>query len=541
MPPLPCCIRVILLKSKRVKHCLLLIALAALLAGCDSQKKADQEAERQRLQSQLAAAEQDRTRLLAEREAEATKRVEAERAAAVAERAALAAQGKQQEAAQKDLENQIEKMKAETARLAEQRSRMKASDAAAQQQAEDQLADQRAAIDALRAKAEEERRKLDKARERAEAERVAAQNAIVEANAREASAKRAQELALKQTTAVFFAPLSTAGDWFDTERYGYVWRPSIAFNDHTWRPYADGRWQYTDYGWTWQSNEPFGWAVYHYGRWARLAGTGWVWVPGYEWAPAWVAWRWHRPREFIGWAPLPPEAQNPKGFTSKVDAEYDIGPGSYAFIAIADFDAPSYLGKFAPAERNKDILPLTSNITYIAPKAGGGMVCGGPDLGLINSELRRLRNDLELKAVSRVGVQLMDSAATTAAPDIMNAGALMLFAPRLKNSPPIGKPEHLKGRLEAKNADRGWDPTSPWQTDEWRGRLKAEAATADAAEKAAANRPPPPPPKAATPTPTPTPAPIQRPPAPPQRNNPRGGPLDSRPIEPSSPLFPRKN
>ena len=55
--------------------------------------------------------------------------------------------------------------------------------------------------------------------------------------------------------------------------------------------YADGYWAYTDVGWTWISYEDFGWATYHYGRWASLADYGWVWFPGsdLEWGPAWVS------------------------------------------------------------------------------------------------------------------------------------------------------------------------------------------------------------------------------------------------------------
>lgn len=34
------------------------------------------------------------------------------------------------------------------------------------------------------------------------------------------------------------------------------------------------------YGWTLFSDEPFGWATYHYGRWAWNFQVGWLWVPG---------------------------------------------------------------------------------------------------------------------------------------------------------------------------------------------------------------------------------------------------------------------
>jgi hypothetical protein len=35
-----------------------------------------------------------------------------------------------------------------------------------------------------------------------------------------------------------------------------------------------------DGAWTLASDEPFGWATYHYGRWAWNFQAGWLWVPG---------------------------------------------------------------------------------------------------------------------------------------------------------------------------------------------------------------------------------------------------------------------
>ena len=44
-------------------------------------------------------------------------------------------------------------------------------------------------------------------------------------------------------------------------------------------------------GWTWISDEPYGWATYHYGRWYDDPEIGWSWVPSNEWAPSWVSWQ----------------------------------------------------------------------------------------------------------------------------------------------------------------------------------------------------------------------------------------------------------
>ena len=64
----------------------------------------------------------------------------------------------------------------------------------------------------------------------------------------------------------FYDELAPYGQWVWHPRFGYVWLPETVSDN--WRPYAVGRWTYTDeYGWYWDSYEPFAWAVYHYGRW----------------------------------------------------------------------------------------------------------------------------------------------------------------------------------------------------------------------------------------------------------------------------------
>jgi hypothetical protein len=61
---------------------------------------------------------------------------------------------------------------------------------------------------------------------------------------------------------------------------------------------------YTSYGWTWVSYEPYGWATYHYGYWARDPFLGWVWIPGYEWSACRVRFAYYD--DYISWTPLPP-------------------------------------------------------------------------------------------------------------------------------------------------------------------------------------------------------------------------------------------
>jgi hypothetical protein len=94
---------------------------------------------------------------------------------------------------------------------------------------------------------------------------------------------------------VFFDQLDPYGTWYDDPTYGWVFAPSQS----GYVPYSNGRWKYTDYGMLWVSNDRFGWATDHYGRWVYQ--NRWVWAPDLTWGPAWVSWR--QGNGWIGWAP----------------------------------------------------------------------------------------------------------------------------------------------------------------------------------------------------------------------------------------------
>jgi hypothetical protein len=121
-------------------------------------------------------------------------------------------------------------------------------------------------------------------------------------------------------TAEFEAPLAAHGTWVEVGTYGHCWRPAgIAVG---WRPYCVGSWVWTDCGWYWETDEPWGWACYHYGSWVLDPVYGWVWVPGIEWAPAWVVWR--SGGGYIGWAPCAPRG-------------VFVAPGFFAFVEVGHF------------------------------------------------------------------------------------------------------------------------------------------------------------------------------------------------------------
>lgn len=115
---------------------------------------------------------------------------------------------------------------------------------------------------------------------------------------------------------VGYRDLDAHGDWLHEPEYGYVWRPRHV--SHTWTPYRDGRWVWVSpWGWTWVDHARWGFAPFHYGRWARVRSR-WCWVPGPRhlrpvYAPALVGWI-GRPHlnvsvsfgSGIGWFPLGP-------------------------------------------------------------------------------------------------------------------------------------------------------------------------------------------------------------------------------------------
>jgi hypothetical protein len=114
------------------------------------------------------------------------------------------------------------------------------------------------------------------------------------------------------TRGEFETRLSPYGRWVRTPEYGMVWVPGGVAAD--WRPYHYGHWVYTDWGWTWVSDEPFGYWTFHYGRWWWGAGVGWYWIPGRRWGPAWVSWRWSG--GYVAWAPMVPHGRVLWGYRS---------------------------------------------------------------------------------------------------------------------------------------------------------------------------------------------------------------------------------
>ena len=73
-------------------------------------------------------------------------------------------------------------------------------------------------------------------------------------------------------------------------------------------------------------------------------------------------------KDYVGWAPLPPEAQFDRqtGIRNWADNYYDIGPEQYAFVPANQFGGQSerQVSSF-PTERNVTIINQTINVTNI--------------------------------------------------------------------------------------------------------------------------------------------------------------------------------
>ncbi|MFL6588582.1 MAG: DUF6600 domain-containing protein [Chthoniobacterales bacterium] len=244
---------------------------------------------------------------------------------------------------------------------------------------------------------------------------------------------------------MFYEKLDSYGDWRDTENYGYVFQPRVAEESRDWRPYTEGRWVYSDAGWTWVSDEPFGWATYHYGRWVRLRRVGWVWVPGKEWGPAWVSWR--TSRDYVGWAPLPPEARfdRRQGIQNWADNYYDIGPDQYSFVASNEFGSDHVRRAVVPQERNITIAVETTNVTRIT-FANTRIVNEGP-----NYEELRSRGP---RPIERLHLRWQRNADT--APARIRGDELEVSAPAITEVREMPRPRRVRERVVDLSIDNGW-------------------------------------------------------------------------------------
>jgi len=167
--------------------------------------------------------------------------------------------------------------------------------------------------------------------------------------------------------APFYEALRPYGEW--AWHGGWCWIPYDIPID--WRPYTVGHWASTDAGFAWVSDEPWGWACYHYGRWDFDDDWGWCWHPGLDWAPAWVVWR--TGDDWIGWAPCPSRLvwHEDVGFiTTGIDWDDICPPSSFIFCRDRDFLSINIRLRVEHPFRNRTFFRRTSIAIGCRPERG---------------------------------------------------------------------------------------------------------------------------------------------------------------------------
>lgn len=154
-----------------------------------------------------------------------------------------------------------------------------------------------------------------------------------------------------------YQDLDTNGAWQDTVEYGQVWYPSSVPND--WAPYTIGNWVWVSpWGWTWVDAQPWGFAPFHYGRWAYIGGR-WGWSPGERirrrpvFAPAVVGFGLTDGRRFRSrhdrptqWVPLAPGETFRPWYTRNANYARNLNRGNIGrggiSITINNSDRPNF-------------------------------------------------------------------------------------------------------------------------------------------------------------------------------------------------------
>jgi hypothetical protein len=170
-----------------------------------------------------------------------------------------------------------------------------------------------------------------------------------------APAPAAAQVHASVNVSFFYDSLAPYGQWVNNASYGYVWHPAnVAVG---WRPYMNGRWLYTNAGWGFDSSEPWGWATFHYGRWAFDPYYGWIWVPGTVWSPAWVDFQ--VGTGWIGWAALPPGVA--------VGASFGYAGGYGGYRSHIDPRGYNFVDdrRFLDSRVDRYITPWDSNQRYL--------------------------------------------------------------------------------------------------------------------------------------------------------------------------------
>jgi hypothetical protein len=167
----------------------------------------------------------------------------------------------------------------------------------------------------------------------------------------------------------FRGALDPYGSWVDDPTYGTIWVPSQSVVGDDFMPYQTaGHWSYDD-DYTWVSDYDWGWAPFHYGRWAYAAPYGWGWIPGRVYGGAWVSWRYgYGDWGYVGWAPLGPTW----GWRGGVAVGLGFVPAEpYGFCSTGNLFAPHVGEHMIPAGQAGTVGAHTQPYVAATPTTGG--------------------------------------------------------------------------------------------------------------------------------------------------------------------------
>jgi hypothetical protein len=240
---------------------------------------------------------------------------------------------------------------------------------------------------------------------------------------------------------LFYDSLDPYGYWVRRSNYGYVWVPHDT--GYGWRPYTHGRWLWTDHGWNWVSAYDWGWAPFHYGRWGWDEVMGWYWVPGTEWAPSWVSWRWGG--NHIGWAPLPPDVRFDPRFGINT-LPFALREQTWVFVEYRYFYDTRLTRFVLPHERNRTFISASQLRTKIQVD-GDRIVNWGIDVDDVSNRMGQGITEYQLRNTRYAG------------PPDVRTGELYAYRPRMKeeqSSAPrrVVRPEEVQQKVSESRLSR---------------------------------------------------------------------------------------
>ncbi len=257
----------------------------------------------------------------------------------------------------------------------------------------------------------------------------------------------------------FRATLDPYGTWTDDPTYGTVWVPSPGVVGSDFTPYVSGgHWNY-DSDYTWVSDYDWGWAPFHYGRWVYGGGYGWEWIPGRQYAGAWVSWRYGVDDwSYVGWAPLAPTWCWHGGVAVGIGF---VPRAPYAFVGTGELFAPRVGMRVVAGPQVGVIASHTRPYVPATPAVGGRVAArpsvGGPspsDLHIAPDAVARSTADnrglMQARAYSRpttavaLGARAPEGATVHAAPAAFARGGAPVASYRLQGAP--SAESHFGGR-----------------------------------------------------------------------------------------------